>query len=135
MEEQKWWGQGSGLADLQEKIDTASCGEEQKGDCPGPVKKPLMDYMSHGGEGGDNFRGKISSLKKVATFPPEEIRVLWQCSVCVRRCVPWDVRGSFPPAKSPPPPPPSPCALCWGLQPACGMGCSEPCASPHGLAS
>ena len=28
MEKQKWWGQDSGLADLQEKIDTASCGEE-----------------------------------------------------------------------------------------------------------
>ena len=28
MEKQKWWGQDSGVADLQEKIDTASCGEE-----------------------------------------------------------------------------------------------------------
>ena len=39
MEEQKWWGQDSGLADLQEKIDTASCGEEEMGDCPGPRKE------------------------------------------------------------------------------------------------
>ena len=49
MEKQKWWGQHSGLADLQENIGTASCGEEQTGDCPGPVKKPQMDYMSHRG--------------------------------------------------------------------------------------
>ena len=28
MENQKWRGQDSGLADLQEEIDTASCGEE-----------------------------------------------------------------------------------------------------------
>ena len=28
MEKQKWGGQDSGLADLQEKIDTASCGEQ-----------------------------------------------------------------------------------------------------------
>ena len=28
MEKQKWGGQDSGVADLQEKIDTASCGEE-----------------------------------------------------------------------------------------------------------
>ena len=32
MEKQKWLGQDSGLADLQEKIGTASCGEEQTGD-------------------------------------------------------------------------------------------------------
>ena len=28
MEKQKWWGQDSSLADLQEKIDTASCGND-----------------------------------------------------------------------------------------------------------
>ena len=39
MERQKWVGQDSGLADLQEKIDTASCGEEYTGDCPGSPKK------------------------------------------------------------------------------------------------
>ena len=39
MEKQKWWGQGSGLADLQEKIDTASCAAEYTSDCPGPRKK------------------------------------------------------------------------------------------------
>ena len=39
MEKQKWWGQDSGLADLQEKINTASCGEQEMGDCPRPRKE------------------------------------------------------------------------------------------------
>ena len=39
MVKQKWWGQDSGVADLQEKIDTASCGEEYTGDCPGARKE------------------------------------------------------------------------------------------------
>ena len=29
MEKQKWWGQDSGVADLQENIDTALCGDER----------------------------------------------------------------------------------------------------------
>ena len=36
---QRGRGRGDGLADLQEKINTASCGEEQTGDCPGPRKE------------------------------------------------------------------------------------------------
>ena len=44
MEKQKWWGQDSGLADLQNKrVTVQGC----------PVKKPQMDYMSHRGGGVD----------------------------------------------------------------------------------
>ena len=54
MEKQKWWSQGSGLADLQEKIDTASCGEEWTGDCPRPCKEPTDGlYVTQGGGGMD----------------------------------------------------------------------------------
>ena len=49
MAKQKWGGQDSGLADLQE-VDTASCGEEWV-TVQGPVKDPPMDSMSHGGGG------------------------------------------------------------------------------------
>ena len=49
MEKQKWWGQDSGLADLQDKIDTASCGEECTGDCPGPRKEATDElYVTQG---------------------------------------------------------------------------------------
>ena len=48
MEKQRWWGQDSGLADLQEKIGTASCGEEQTSDCPGP-RNTTTDGLTQGG--------------------------------------------------------------------------------------
>ena len=45
-------GWRGGLADLQEQIDTASCGEDKRVTVQGPVKKPQMDYMSHSVGGG-----------------------------------------------------------------------------------
>ena len=52
MEKQKLWGQDSGWADLQEKIDTHHAVKNKQVTVQGPVKKPQLDYMSHRGFGG-----------------------------------------------------------------------------------
>ena len=75
--------------------------------CPGPKAGPypvsslstanklsaagiLLRWMFNiRGEG--YLRVKSSSFRKVAKFFPGEICGLWQCSVCVRRCMPWDL--------------------------------------------
>ena len=36
-------------------------------------------------QGGEYFFGRVSCLRKVAKYPPGEIRGLWQCSGCVRQ--------------------------------------------------
>ena len=48
MEKQKWWGQDSGLSDLKEKINAASCGEEELVDCPGPRKETDGLHVTQG---------------------------------------------------------------------------------------
>ena len=57
-----WWGQDSGLADPQEKVGTASCGEEYTGDCPGPRKETTDGLdVTRGGGGGQAPRRTPSS--------------------------------------------------------------------------
>ena len=56
MEKQKWWGQFSGLADLQEmeKPTLHHAAKDERATVQSPVKKPPKDCMSHRGGGGDN---------------------------------------------------------------------------------
>ena len=63
MEKQKWWGQDSGLADLQEKMDTASCGEEETGDCPGPRQKNRRWTICHTGGAKQRLRSHSANCR------------------------------------------------------------------------
>ena len=68
MEKHNWWGQDS-VADLQEKIGTASCGEESTGDCPGPRKEATDGLhvtqgvtQGPGGQGSPTVRSILLAL-------------------------------------------------------------------------
>ena len=80
MERQKWGGQDSGLADLQEKINAASCGEEQTGDCPGPRKEttdgPHVTQGVRGG-GGACSRTADNRRRRGGYQPPPLDPDLW----------------------------------------------------------
>ena len=71
-EKQKWWGQDSGLADLQEKINTASCGEDYAGDCPGPRNKNHRWTIRHTGGGWTRTSPTSCAVRPVpwAAHPP-----------------------------------------------------------------
>ena len=100
MEKQKWWGQDSGLADLRERIDPASCGEEQTGDCPGPCKETTDGLeVTQGGLDGRCQAGGVSRGAGVSSGGSH---------FAAGSALPPPPHFPSAPLPPPPPPPPSP---------------------------